>query len=350
MSLRTIESSNTMKQNEHYNLHSTPQLTAIEKSFTYIQKAIEEHKASFSLTDIFFIVDYGCAQGTNAVVAIEAIVEAVQQKYGTAISNQICTVFNDLPTNDWSALIKTISKSSFTSLASGKSFYEQILPSNTVQFGYTSSAIHWLSKKPCNLHRHCFVLAGQSTAEEMAMWKAQAAEDYKIFLQHRSNELKKGAVLLCVTLSRDNSNNTGNLPTYDNLYQSATAVLDEDELLNYNIQGYYRSLEEQTDPILLSELNFELIYADLYLLQHPIYENYRLKNIDFKEFIEKFTEFVRSWAEMSLINCLRKDRTEEERTKIIEDFWNEFRNGMQLRGAEHFNKNPYRSYIILRKL
>ncbi len=39
---------------------------------------------------------------------------------------------------------------------------------------------------------HCFALAGQSTAEEMKMWKAQAAEDYKLFLQHRSNELKKG--------------------------------------------------------------------------------------------------------------------------------------------------------------
>ncbi len=106
--------------------------------------------------------------------------------------NQICTVFNDLSINDWSTLFQTISKSSFNSLASGKSFYEQILPSNTVQFGYTSTAIHWLSKKPCNLHNQCFVLSGQSTPEEIKMCKAQAAEDYKLFLQHRSNELKKG--------------------------------------------------------------------------------------------------------------------------------------------------------------
>lgn len=153
-----------------------------------------------------------------------------------------------------------------------------------------------------------------------------------------------------MALSRDSSNDTGNLPTYHNLYQSAMTVLEEDELLNYNIQDYYRNLEEQTDPILLKKLDFELICADLHLLQHPIYEDYRLKNIDFKEFIHKYTEFVRSWTESSLLCCLRKNRTKEERTKIIEDFWNEFRNGMQRRGAEYFSKNPFRSFIVLRKL
>jgi hypothetical protein len=187
-----METSNVMKQNEHYNLNSTPQLIAIQKSFIYIQKAVEEHKAKFNLTDAFFIVDYGCSQGVNSFVAVKAIIEAVTQKYGTAVVKHICAVLNDLPTNDWSALFQTIARSPFNSLASGKSFYEQILPSNTVQFGYTSTALHWLSKKPFNLSQHCSSLAGQSTKEEMKMWSAQAAEDYKTFLQHRSNELKQG--------------------------------------------------------------------------------------------------------------------------------------------------------------
>jgi hypothetical protein len=127
-------------------------------------------------------------------------------------------------------------------------------------------------------------------------------------------------------------------------------VLDEHELLNYNIQDYYRSLEEQTDPILLKELKFELICADLHLLQNSIYEDYRLKNISFEEFVEKYTEFVRSWSESSLISCFKQDRTEEERTKIIEEFWNAFRNGIRLQGAEKFKQFPYESYIVLRKV
>lgn len=187
-----MENSNVMKKNEHYNLNSAPQLTTIQKSFSYIQKAVEEHKATFSPTDTFFIVDYGCSHGGNSMVAIRAIIEAIQNKYGTAVLNQMCAVFNDLATNDWRTLFQIIAELPFSSLASGKSFYEQILPSNTVQFGYTSTAIHWLSKKPCNLRQHCSVWAGHSTAEEVNAWKTQAAEDYRTFLQHRSNELKKG--------------------------------------------------------------------------------------------------------------------------------------------------------------
>ncbi|CAF1087483.1 unnamed protein product [Adineta steineri] len=345
-----METSNVMKQNQHYNLNSTPQLTAIQKSFSYIQKAVEEHRTKFNSEDVFFIVDYGCAQGANSFIAIQAIIKALTQKYGLNIENQISVIYNDLPQNDWSAVFQIVSQSSVTSLASGKSFYQQILPPNTVQFGYTSTAIHWVPQKPCNLREHCFALGGKSSAEELKLWSTQAAEDYRLFLQHRSSELKEGAVLVSVTLSRNSSNDTGNLPIYHNLYRSAITVLDQDELLNYNILVYYRSLEEQTDPNLLKELSFELICADLHLLPHPIYEEYHSKSIDFEEFIEKYTQCIRSWSESSLLRCLRKDRTKEEQMKINEEFWNEFRNGIRLQGAEPFKHNPYRSYIVLRKL
>ncbi|CAF4519021.1 unnamed protein product [Rotaria sp. Silwood2] len=350
MSSTTVENSSVMKDNKHYNLNSKSQLAAIQQSFVYIEKAVEQHNVSLNPIDIFFIVDYGCSQGANSVVAIQTIIQAIQRKYGTITSDKICTVLNDLPSNDWLTLFQTFARLSFSCLASGKSFYEQILPSNTVQFGYTSTAIHWLSKKPCNLSRHCFAFAGQSTDEEKTMWGKQAAEDYELFLQHRSNELKKGAILVSVNLSRDSSNDTANRPLYHNLYRSAMSVLDEDELLNFNILHYYHSLEELTDPILLKEVNFEVICADLRSLPQPLYEDYCSKIIDFKLFVEKFTEFVRSWSELSLISCLRKDRTEKERLKIIEDFWNEYRNGMQVQGAEHFQNNPNQSYVILRKL
>ncbi|CAF1137909.1 unnamed protein product [Adineta steineri] len=338
-----METSNVMKQNQHYNLNSAPQLAIIHKSFSYIQKAVEEHKAKFSSTDIFFIVDYGCAHGANSFIAIQAIIKALTQKYGLDIENQISVIYNDLPQNDWSAVFQVASQSSVTSLASGKSFYQQILPSNTVQFGYTSSATHWLSKKPCNLREHCYALGGKSSAEELKLWSTQAAEDYRLFLQHRSNELKKGAVLACVNPSRIDVNDTGILPIFHTLYRSAVTVLDEDELLNYNILVYYRSLEQETDPTLLKELNLELICADLHLLENPIYQDYYQKNINLEEFIEKYTEFVRSWSESSLLRCLREDRTKEEQIKISEEFWNEFRNGVRLQGAEPFKHNPYQS-------
>jgi hypothetical protein len=56
MSSTVIEVSNVMKQNEHYNLNSTPQLTAIQKSFSYIEKAVEEHNAAVCSTDTFLLL------------------------------------------------------------------------------------------------------------------------------------------------------------------------------------------------------------------------------------------------------------------------------------------------------
>ena len=137
---------------------------------------------------------------------------------------------------------------------------------------------------------------------------------------------------------------------HHNLYKSASAVLDEDELFSYNIQTYSRSLKEQIDPLLLKELNFKVLCADLHLLEHPIYEDYCLKKITFEEFIQKYTEFVRSWSESSLLSALRKDRSTTEQEKIVDDFWNEFRNGIRVQGAEQFKHSLYRTYIVLQKV
>ncbi|CAF1140044.1 unnamed protein product [Adineta ricciae] len=250
-----METPNVMKKNEHYNMNSTPQLTAIQKSFAYIERAVQEHTADTSSTSQpFFIADYGCSHGANSLVAINAIIQA---------------------------------------LATGTSFYEQILPTGSVQFGYTSTALHWLSKKPCNLSKHCYSLAGQSTDEEMKLWREQTATDYRLFLEQRSKELKKGGMFLSVTLSRNHLNDTGNLPIYHNLYRSAKAVLsDEDELLNFNIQGYYRSIDEQTDPDLLKELNLELICADI---------TYKNSKIIFFIYNEKFTSTKKQLFLFSLL-------------------------------------------------
>ncbi|CAF1551069.1 unnamed protein product, partial [Adineta ricciae] len=217
------------------------------------------------------------------------------QRY--ALTNEICVIFNDLYTNDWTTVFQIViantSTRKFFSLATGTSFYEQILPTGSVQFGYTSTALHWLSKKPCNLSKHCYSLAGQSTDEEMKLWREQTATDYRLFLEQRSKELKKGGMFLSVTLSRNHLNDTGNLPIYHNLYRSAKAVLsDEDELLNFNIQGYYRSIDEQTDPDLLKELNLELICADI---------TYKNSKIIFFIYNEKFTSTKKQLFLFSLL-------------------------------------------------
>jgi len=188
-----------MKQNEHYNQNSEPQLNSVLKSFPYIQRAVLECQATIA-TDLptsFTIVDYGCSQGANSVVAIEEILSNLRKKYSTPPSLNFLVVFNDQSTNDWATLFKTVEKhflkdEHVTTLASGKSFYEQIMPPNSVHFAYTSTSINWISKKPCNITNQCCISAVEVRHEEFQLWKQQAYNDYKLFLQNRSKELKKG--------------------------------------------------------------------------------------------------------------------------------------------------------------
>jgi hypothetical protein len=186
-----------MKKNEHYNHNSPVQLNIVQKSFPYIRRAVAEDQTSVEFTIPFTITDYGCSQGVNSAAAIKEILSNVREKYPSL--GHVLVVFNDQSTNDWSSLFKTVEshlhtdhEQPITILASGKSFYEQIMPSNSVNFAYTSTSIHWLSKTPCNITNQCSSSTHEVREEERQLWKQQSYDDYKLFLQNRSKELKKG--------------------------------------------------------------------------------------------------------------------------------------------------------------
>jgi hypothetical protein len=169
-----------MKKNEHYNQNSAPQLSVVEKSLAYIRKAVMLCQAAVcdNCSRSFTIVDYGCSQGANSVVAIKEILSNLKEQYATTSLQNVLVIFNDQPANDWIVLFKTVEQhlnkedhQHVTTLASGKSFYEQIMPSDSVHFAYTSTAIHWLSKKLCNITNQWAIHAQEVKQEEFQLWK-----------------------------------------------------------------------------------------------------------------------------------------------------------------------------------
>ncbi|CAF1502369.1 unnamed protein product [Didymodactylos carnosus] len=181
-----------------YNLNSLPQLTAVQYSFPYIKAAVDKHERARVETDgqeqSWTIADYGSSQGGNSLVAVQFIIEQLKQKYSLPNDCSFIVVYNDLPENDWSILFKTVAASmpavNIYPLASGKSFYEQILPRDSLDFAFTSTSLHWMSRVPCTIKNHCFYQFANS--DDYKLWKRQADDDYKAFLKCRSNELKQG--------------------------------------------------------------------------------------------------------------------------------------------------------------
>jgi hypothetical protein len=76
-------------------------------------------------------------------------------------------------------------------MASGTDFYSQCLPKNTVTFGFSATAMHWLHEKPCNITgalHHTMI----TVPEEQEKFSEQAAEDWEQILLKRAAELMPG--------------------------------------------------------------------------------------------------------------------------------------------------------------
>jgi hypothetical protein len=89
-------------------------------------------------------------QGSNSISAMKTIIEYFREI--KKIVKQPLVIHNDLPTNDWTSLFQLVNKdNSYNGVAIGRSFYEQCLPNNSLSICYSSSSLHWLSNKPCNI-------------------------------------------------------------------------------------------------------------------------------------------------------------------------------------------------------
>lgn len=163
-------------------------------------------------------------------------------------------ILNDTPRNDFSVLCKTITEldgevsddnrlETFISMVP-RSFYDQVVPTNTVDLGICTSALHWLRPGSAGIgHRH---LPPKSDGEKAAQL------DLKCFLAARSKEVKKdGALVLSIV---GVGGHLSLIPIFECLTQvyedlQAAGQLPPD--MAAEIQGpvYFRTLEEVVDAV-----------------------------------------------------------------------------------------------------
>ncbi|CAF1222083.1 unnamed protein product [Adineta steineri] len=331
-----------------YNMNSSQQMCAVELSLPFIQQAIDILDLSnISMTQPLIIADFGSSHGLNSMYAIKSIIEHIQKSKNEQRSFLI--VHNDLSTNDWTILFDLLNKdNSYYGLASGRSFYEQCLPSNSLIIGYSSTSIHWLSCKPCNISNICISPLNMNNDK----FKHQAYLDYSQFLEHRSNELILGGVLiLCIHCLNDKELN-GLEIAHQLLYKCAQSLLlTEQELLDYTIPVYYRTYSECIDQDLFNKFSLKLIKSDILEVRINILNQLQQEKISLDEFAKDRTQFVRSWGEPSLRQALEMNnkRSEKDIQILLDQFWKMYeREVKQL--SNQFDTSSCRTYLILQKI
>ena len=207
------------------------------------------------------LIDYGAADGGTAVGLWNQVLDRLHANQPTA---HLTLIGNDLPSNDNVALAENLAlqiprAAKPTVLVSARSFYEPSVAPDTVSFGFSATAMHWLSTSPGPLNTHTHVLASND-AEALQRFTAQAMLDWTHILELRSRELKVGGRLLTVNLSRDeqgrylghNGGETRNV--HDQLHQiwrgmADEGLISEEQYRNGTVLNFYKSPEEFMAPL-----------------------------------------------------------------------------------------------------
>jgi hypothetical protein len=136
----------------------------------------------------------------------------------------------DQPSNDFNSLFDVLhadpnryaaDQPDVYPAAIGKSFYDKVLPPDTVHVGWSSYAAVWLSRAPARIPDH--FIAIRSTSPARAQFDHQAARDWEAFLAWRARELRSGGRLLVVLPGADDNGSTG----FESLFDNANVVLEE---------------------------------------------------------------------------------------------------------------------------
>ena len=173
------------------------------------------------------IADYGAATGYNSLLPIGAAIRSLRAR--TRADHAILVAHSDLPGNDFTALFTTITEDPDSYLAKdsatfasavGRSFYQQILPSESIALGWSAWATHWLSRVPAPIADHIHIAHSADEAARRA-YAHQAALDWHDFVAFRGRELAPGGRLVVLTLGLD----AAGLPGFAGLMQSLLAAL-----------------------------------------------------------------------------------------------------------------------------
>ena len=279
--------------------------------------------SALDVNENVFLMDYGAADGGTASEFWEKIINQIQAKNK---SSEITLIGNDLYSNDNQALIKNLSIQSknnelVKTLLCAGSFYDHLVPTGFIDFGFSATAMHWLNKKVESLNDHTHVLASSNQNARNDFLK-QALFDWNQILEIRSKELKIGGKLLTVNLSRDDQNrylgNNGGktVNVHDEIHSIWKELLEENhiseaEYQKGTIQNFYKSPKEFISPLIDKDSGafkngLRLIKERTVYVDCP-YKKKWIENKNTEEFSIGLMETIRSWSRHSFVSALDKN-------------------------------------------
>ncbi|MCA2245573.1 SAM-dependent methyltransferase [Mycobacterium sp. WUMAC-067] len=252
------ESSIVVRPEPTFTEASRLRAAGLAKAIAVFERAAE-HVALPRSPQPIVLADYGAANGHNSLRPLSSAIAVLRRR--TSHDHAILVAHTDAPHNDFTALFGTVADdpesylhldgATFTS-AIGRSFYNQIVPSKTVNLGWTSWATQWLSRTPCEVPDHVHVSRSTDDAARSA-YSDQAALDWHNFVAFRGRELAPAGRVVALTLAADEDETAGFAPLLDAIVgaldeQARDGLLNPDELRHMIIPTFARNEKDFRAP------------------------------------------------------------------------------------------------------
>lgn len=312
-----------------YNRNSRVQAAGLSPAVPMLQRAARMSALPPEPQPVV-IADYGCSQGHNSLLPMQAAIRVLRERAGPL--RAISVVHTDLPDNDFTTLFQTLATSPDSYLrndgaafasAVGRSFYEQILPSGTVALGWSSWAVQWLSRTPAVIPDHVQIALSQDAGARTAFAR-QAADDWRNFLAARERELFFGGRLVVVAMALDDKGDFGYRPVLDAMYSAleemvACEFLSAEELQRMAIPTVGRSRADLLAPFrsdgLVGGLNVEEI--EMFFGEDRIWLDFE-QHKDATQFGARWAAFSRASVFPTLANGLDGGRGSARASEFID--------------------------------
>ena len=220
----------------------------------------------------------------------------------------------------------------------GTGFHQQLLATHSLSLGFSATAMHYVSEKPCQIKNHVHMV-GADIAEK-TQFIAQAATDWESILLSRAKELASGGRFVCMNFGIDEKGrylgNTGGHSMFDKFNQHWRTHLDQgiitkEEYINTTFAQHYRTVEEFCAPFndkmsQISKAGLKLLSCSTKLTKCPYRETYEknIRTMSKKEFADSLIPTTRSWSETVFRTAL-SNRCENESNEIIDSFYENYR-------------------------
>jgi len=346
VSAATISTHGVMEGGGSYNLHARIPAGGGSLALPYWEKAAQSCTLRPG-SDPIVIADYGSSQGKNSLAPMRVAIRRLRWRVGN--ERALLVIHVDQHANDFNTLFDVLHRDperysmddpNIFPSAIGRSFYENVFPRDQVDLGWSSYAAVWLSRVPALIPGHFVSLA--STGDARVAFDRQAADDWRLFLSLRAQELRPGGRLVVVLPGLSDAGASG----FEPLFNCANAVLEQlvhervigDDERKRMILGAYPRRRAQLLEAFSAEGLFESLsveHCELFDLPDAAWADYQLDG-NAEALVSRHAAFFRSIFAPSLASAISDADRRETFTNCLEQ---------QLKQRLSERRMPFHSFV-----